>query len=423
LFLSLRYLRPKRTFVSVITVISVLGVTLGVWILTTVIAVITGFNIQMRERVLGSQPHLTAQLPRSAPIQDWPALLRDLRAFPGVRDLAPFVEGQAVLDFQNRVWVVRVLGVDPRPGPLADKLAALIPPAEDYRDFGRPDLSDDHALIGRYLADSMGIPLGDSLILHSVANGREILDANQQGREPESLILPAELTVTGVFQSDDEETDSALVYVPLEVAQALFENPGTINGVDLELDQPYHAERVRAVLARRFPEYEWISWIGRNAAEFNAVAQERMNMYFLLFMIMVVAGFCITNTMITVTTQKRQEIGLMKAVGALRHQIVGAFLWQGILVGWTGTVSGLLLAFATLLARQNLIRGVGWIFGMNPHDPGLSFLWNLPAKITALDLCVISGGAFLACAVSALLPAHLAAALDPAHALRNQTPG
>jgi len=405
----------------VITVISVLGVTLGVWILTTVIAVITGFNIQMRERVLGSQPHLSAQLPRSAPIQDWPALLRDLQALPGVRDVAPFVEGQAVLDFQNRVWVVRVIGIEPQPGPLQEKLAALIPPPEDYRDFGRPDLTDDHALVGRYLSESMGIPVGETLILHSVANGREILDANNQGREPESLILPAELTVTGIFQTGEEEADTSLIYVPLEVAQALFENPGTVNGVDLELDQPYQAERVRQALQARFPDYEWISWVGRNAAEFNAVAQERMNMYFLLFMIMVVAGFCITNTMITVTTQKRQEIGLMKAVGARQHQIVGAFLWQGIVVGGVGTLTGLLLAFAVLSARKHIVRGVGWVFGMNPHDPGLSFLWNLPAKITVLDLSVISGGAFLACAVAALLPAHLAAGLDPARALRNQS--
>ncbi len=421
LFLSLRYLRPKRTFVSVITVISVLGVTLGVWILTTVIAVITGFNIQMRERILGSQPHLTLQLDRAAPIEAWPELLREIAAEPGVADVSPFVEGQAVLDFHNRVWVVRVVGIDPRPGAIRDKLAGLIPPPEDFREFGSLDFSDDHAVIGRLLADSMGIPIGESLILHSLANGREILDANNEGREPESLILPAELVITGIFQTDEEEADSSLVYVPLEVAQALYEQRGTVNGIDVELENPYQATRVKESLSARFPEYEWTSWIDHNSAEFNAVAQERTNMYFLLFMIMVVAGFCITNTMITVTTQKRQEIGLMKAVGARQSQIVGAFLWQGIIVGLGGTLSGLGLAFVTLVVRRFVIRGVAWAFGMNPYDPGMAFLWNLPAKITILDLSVISGGAFLACAVAALLPAYIAAELDPARALRNQS--
>ncbi len=421
LFLSLRYLRPKRTFVSVITLISVLGVTLGVWILTTVIAIMTGFNIQMRERILGTQAHLTAQLPKSAPIQAWPDLLKELSAFPEVKDVAPFVEGQAVIDFHNIVWVVRVMGVAPRPGAIQDKLHALIPPPEAVRSFGAFDLSDDNVILGRLLADGIGIPVGETIILHSVANGREILDANNEGREPEQMILPAELSVTGIYQNDDEEPDSPLVYVPLEVAQPLFENPGTINGIDLELTQPYQVQKVKAALAARFPEYEWTSWIDRNAAEFNAVAQERTNMYFLLFMIMVVAAFCITNTMITVTTQKRHEIGLMRAVGANKNQVVAAFLCQGFYVGLIGTGAGLLLAFGTLVFRRFIIRGLGWAFGMDPYDPSLAFLWNLPAKITALDLSVISTGAFLASAVAALWPATIAANLDPAAALRNQT--
>jgi len=421
LFLSLRYLRPKRTFVSVITMISVLGVTLGVWILTTVIAVMTGFNVQMRERILGTQAHLTAQLPKTAPIVRWPEFLKALTTHPGVKDVAPFVEGQAVLDFNNTVWVVRVMGVEPRPGAIRDKLSALIPPTEAYREFGSFNLSDDNVILGRLLADGMGIPVGNKIILHSVANGREILDASNEGRQPEQMILPAELAVTGIYQNDDEEPDSPLVYVPMEVAQPLFENPGTINGVDLELANPYQAQKVKAALQEKFPEYQWTSWIDRNAAEFNAVAQERTNMYFLLFMIMVVAGFCITNTMITVTTQKRHEIGLMRAVGANKNQIAAAFLWQGFYVGLIGTASGLLLAFGTLVFRRFVIRGLGWAFGMDPYDPALAFLWNLPAKITALDLSVISAGAFLACAVAALLPACLAADLDPAAALRNQT--
>lgn len=421
LFLSLRYLRPKRTFVSVITLISVLGVTLGVWILTTVIAIMTGFNIQMRERILGTQAHLTARLPLAAPIQPWPGLCQELSAFPGVRDVAPFVEGQAVLDYHNIVWVVRVIGVLPRPGAIREKLEAMIPPPETTRSFGAFDLSDDHAILGRLLSEGIGIPVGETIILHSVANGREILDANNEGREPRQMILPAELAVTGVYESDDEEPDSPLIYVPLEVAQPLFENPGTVNGVDLELTQPYRVQGIKAALAQRYPQYEWTSWIDRNAAEFNAVAQERTNMYFLLFMIMVVAAFCITNTMITVTTQKRHEIGLMRAVGATKSQVVAAFLWQGFSVGLIGTGTGLLLAFGTLFFRRYLVRGLGWAFGMDPYDPGLAFLWNLPAKITALDLSVISTGAFLASAVAALLPATLAAELDPAAALRNRT--
>jgi len=421
LFLSLRYLRPKRTFVSVITMISVIGVIVGVFVLTTVIAVMTGFNVQMRERILGTQAHLTAQMPRSAAIERWPDLLKDLTTFPGVSDVAPFVEGQAVLDFNSTVWVVRVVGIEPRAGAIQDKLSKLIPQGDPMRGFGAFDLKSDNAVAGRLLADGIGIPLGEKIILHSVANGREILDASNEGRQPEQMILPAELTVSGIYENDDEDPNAPLIYVPLEVAQSLFQHFGTVNGIDLELVNPYKVQEVQKALRSKYPELEWTSWMDRNAAEFNAVDQERINMYFLLFLIMVVAAFCIANTMITVTTQKRHEIGLMRAVGATKNQIAAAFLWQGFYVGLIGTGAGLFCAFVFLSFRRYLIQGIAWAFGMDPYDAGIAFLWNMPAKITAVDLSVISGGAFLACAMAALLPATIAADLDPATALRNQT--
>jgi lipoprotein-releasing system permease protein len=421
LFLSLRYLRPKRTFVSVITVISVIGVTIGVAVLTIVIAVMTGFNIQMRERILGSQAHLTAQMPRSGPIANWPALAKQFASVEGVRDVCPFVEGQAVLDFNNVVLIVRVVGIDPHPGAIQTKHAALVPPSEAMHEFGAFDLSSDNAVIGRLLSEGLGIPAGEKIILHSVANGREILDAQNEGRQPEQMILPSELKVTGVIQNEDEDPNAPLIYVPLEVAQSLFQNLGTVNGIDLELTLPYDVEKLKTALAARFPELEWTSWIDRNAAEFNAVSQERTNMYFLLFLITLVAAFCITNTMITVTTQKRHEIGLMRAVGANKNQIAAAFLWQGFYAGLIGTGTGLLLAFFFLAFRRYVIQAIGWAFGLDPYDPGVAFLWDMPAKITALDLSIISAGAFLSCALAALLPATIAAELDPATALRNQT--
>ncbi len=421
LFLSLRYLRPKRTFVSVITIISVLGVTLGVWILTTVIAIMTGYNVRMRETILGFEPHLTVK--HSSVMYDWPEVTEKVKEHPAVVDAAPFSLGQVVLDYGNRVLVVNVTGLEPQPGAIFDKLEGLIPNEENaVRDYGQFDLGDDYAIIGRALADGMGIAVGDSIVLHSLANGRELLDAHNEGREPDELIIPAELEVVGIYDSGRHDYDAEFVFIPLESGQHLYNLKWGVHGIMLHIEDPYRAQRVKAELLQLLePPLTVVSWIDQNRALFDAVALERLIMYFLLFMIMVVAGFCIMNTMITVTTQKRREIGLMKAVGAETSQIVNVFLVQGIVVGIFGTASGLVLAFLMLLGRRFLVEQIARVAGLDVFDPQIYLLYDLPAKITVADITVISGGAFLACALSALLPAYVAARLDAAKALRNES--
>jgi len=429
LFLGFRYLRPKRTFVSLITGISVFGVVLGVFSLTVVIAVMTGFNVKMRESILGSEPHLVLKRPQERAIDPWVDVLDRVAAEEGVTDAQPFARGQAILDYGNKVLVVEVIGLDPplRGGeeettPVFAKLRDLIPPAR-YRDFGTLDLGGDSVVVGRFLADGMGLGVGDTVVLHSMANGRELLDSQNENREPRNLIVPAEVTVTGIYDSGRPEVDGKQIYVPLELAQRLYDLGGGITGIQLEVAEPYRVRKLQNRLRERIGEEEFrlVSWIDRNRALFDAVALERLNMYVLLFMIMVVAGFCITNTMITVTTQKRSEIGLMKAVGGPKSQIVGAFLGQGILVGLFGTVAGLVLAFLLLLFRKGVARMIAFISGQDLFSSQeMLMLYDLPAKITVVDIAVITGGAFLSCALSSLLPAYLAARVDAAQALREE---
>lgn len=435
LFLSLRYLRPKRTFVSLITMISVLGVVLGVFSLMVVIPVMTGFNVRMRESILGSEPHLELTRERDEPIDEWVAVLDRVSGREGIVDAQPFARGQAVLDFANRVLVVQVTGLDPQeedPGPetgaerearwtpMFAKLANLIP-RTDFPIYGKLDLSGDFVVIGRTLAEGMGLGVGDSLVLHSMANGRELLDAQNENREPRNLVLPAELTVSGIYDSGRADFDVRQVFVPLETAQKLYDLGGAVTGIRLEVAKPHEVRRLQRDLLGKDASLRLVSWMDRNRALFDAVALERLNMYVLMFMIMVVAAFCITNTMITVTTQKRSEIGLMKAVGGPKSQIVGAFLGQGILVGVFGTVTGLVLAFVFLYFRQDVARAIAWVSGQDLFSsPGMMMLYDLPAKITVIDVTVIAGGAVICCAVASLLPAYVAARVDAADALRQE---
>ncbi len=274
---------------------------LGVWILTVVIAVMTGFNIQMRGAILGFEPHLVISLGEGQPIEDWYTLIDELAEVPGVTDVAPMTRGQVVLDYNRRVSVVQFQGVEPEPGGFSDQYATLI-----ERGIGEFDLSDDNVVLGSTLARGMRVRVGDGVNLLSLVNGRELLDALNEGRNPETdrLIEPAELTVAGIYDSGNFNYDRSIVFIPLEIGQYLYDLGGGIDTINLLVQDPFNVEEVQLDLQERYGQrYQVESWVDRNRKTFDAVALERVMMFFLLFMVVVVAAFCFMITMISVTTQ------------------------------------------------------------------------------------------------------------------------
>ncbi len=415
LFLALRYLRPKRNFVSLITILSIVGVALGVQVLVFVVAIMTGYDTRMRETVLGFEPHLDIQ--QSRPMEDWPEVLKAVRQNPEVTDAAPFTRGQLVLDVDRQLRAVRVQGLEPQPGPILDRLKRLVREGD-----GEFDLSGDTMVVGKALARKMGIKVGDTVILHSLANGRQMLDAQREGRQPEDLIVPAELTVAGIFDSGRYSYDAQTIFIPLQIGQTLYSLQGSVHGLIAQVKNPYEVSVVRDQLRQAVPPpLEIYSWMDRNRAKFEFIASNRLLIYFLMFMIVVAAGFSIMNTMITVTTQKRREIGIVKAVGARMDQIVNVFLGQGLAVGAIGTAGGLLIGITLLAFRQPLRELLAQLTQREIFSAEVYDFYDLPAHLAATDLVVICGGAFFACAFSSLLPAYLAARLDAARALRNES--
>jgi lipoprotein-releasing system permease protein len=412
-FLSLKYLLPQRDFVFLITILSIVGVTLGVATLVTVVAVMTGYEVRMRETVLGFEPHLTVQQRR--PIDDWPAVLSTLKANPGVTDAAPFTFGQLVLDVDRQLRAVSVQGLDPKPGPILDRLQHLV------RE-GSFDLSSDSLVIGGALARKMGIKVGDRVLLHSLANGRQLLDAQKTGQVPEDLIVPAELTVAGIFDSGRYTYDIQTLFIPLEVGQTLYNLQGGVHGIFAQVKDPYHADEVQTELRESIPlPLEIYTWMDRNRGKFEFIASNRLLIYVLVFMIVIVAGFSVMSTMVTVTYQKRREIGILKAVGARMDQIVGVFLGQGLAVGAIGSLYGLVVGLWSLFRREEFLRFIARLSRREIFAAEVYDFYDLPARLAATDIVVICGGAVLTCAFSTLLPAYLAARLDAARALRNQS--
>ena len=423
-FLALRYLRPKRSFVLAITMISVLGVLLGVWILTAAVAIMTGYEKRIRENVLGYQPHLTIAQNDSGVLYQWPDVVQKVRQNSKVLAATPFSFGQVGLDFDGQLEVVQLQGIDPEPGPMQERLERLLVRDNHGLRKGTFDLSGDNAVVGKALAERLEIKVGDSIVLYSLANGRQLLDAQRTGNKPSELILPIELKVVGIFTAGRYEYDRENLFVPLEIGQRLYNLGPGAHGVAVLLKNPYVAAAVRDELVKVVREpLTVMTWMEKFREEFEQFAMERVVMYTILLVIVVVAGFSMTNTMITITTQKRREIGLIAALGGRPDQIVGIFLVQGLVVGLLGVVLGFGAAMTFLAARQGALEFLRKTLGMEIFSPEVYSLYQLPAKVTIMDLTVISAIALLACGFASLIPAYLAARMDAAKALRNESSG
>jgi len=420
LFLALRYLKPKRTFVSIITLISILGVTLGIMVLILVISVMTGFEQELRKKVIGFDAHVIVT--NSNVMEEWNATTDLVKKQPLVTAVAPFVQGPVIVEFQNRRLAPKIRGIIPE---LEEKVVSV----KEYIIAGAYDLEGDKAILGSELARTLGAGVGDKITIFSPGNLTQILaeldrieqedgDATKAS-ELKQMILPTEVEVSGIFESGRYLYDSEFLIVPLHIGQELYNLGGAVHGLAIKTKDPYLAQEVRDGLnAQLEPPLSAITWIDLNKQIFDAIRMERNVMFFLLMFIVLVAAFGIMNTLITVTVQKTREIGVMKALGAQTHQIIGVFLAQGMVVGVFGTITGLALGILTVQYRNEFRQWLAEVLGIEVFSPSVYQFSEIPAQIIPSDVAIICISAFLICSLAALIPAWFAARLDPVKALR-----
>ena len=420
LFLALRYLKPKRTFVSIITLISILGVTLGIMVLILVISVMTGFEQELRKKVIGFDAHVIVT--NSNVMEEWNATTDLVKKQPLVTAVAPFVQGPVIVEFQNRRLAPKIRGIIPE---LEEKVVSV----KEYIIAGAYDLEGDKAILGSELARTLGAGVGDKITIFSPGNLTQILaeldrieqedgDATKAS-ELKQMILPTEVEVSGIFESGRYLYDSEFLIVPLHIGQELYNLGGAVHGLAIKTKDPYLAQEVRDGLnAQLEPPLSAITWIDLNKQIFDAIRMERNVMFFLLMFIVLVAAFGIMNTLITVTVQKTREIGVMKALGAQTHQIIGVFLAQGMVVGVFGTITGLGLGILTVQYRNEFRQWLAEVLGIEVFSPSVYQFSEIPAQIIPSDVAIICISAFLICSLAALIPAWFAARLDPVKALR-----
>lgn len=411
-FLALRYLRPKRTYVSVITLISIIGVMLAVAVLCIVISVMTGFDRQLREKILGFNAHLRV-FKQHGNLADYARTLSVVRSNDLVKGAAPYVLGPVLVETQSgRIMAPYVRGMDPE----LEAQVSVLPQSVKEGTF---DVGGSGLLLGRALADVLHVQVGDPLAIYSVNDLKQMKES--RGKDGEVLIPPKDYTVKGIFEVGYYEYDASLVVCSLENAQELYSLGEDVNGLLIMLHDPFQAGVVRRqLLAALDDDFAIRTWTEENRSILNALAVEKNVMFYILFFIMLVAAFGITGTLIAFVVQKTREVGILKALGATNAQVAALFLSQSVVVGVLGVGLGYGLGMLALAYRNEFLRFMNHLTGFELFPAEIYSFNELPAQIVRGDIALICGIALIMCIVAGVLPAWNAARLKPVEALRHE---
>ncbi len=404
LFLAFKYLKPKRTVTSVVSLISVIGVVLGVAIIIIVRAVMTGFGDMWQEKILDFKPHITIRAFAGGVIKDEEALCRRMEQVEGVLAASPSLETRVLVENHRRVVAPVLIGVDPE---RAQKIMKL-----DQMRAGEFDVAGDAVVLGSDLAMELGLGVGDDLLVYSPMN---LVSQDE-------VYFPERLTVRGIFESGQRDFDSGYVITSLAVARDLMGMSSGVYSIHLKTEQPANFARFHGVVGRveeLTPNFLVQTWQQIDQQIFNALAVEKNMMVILLMFITVVAIFCVTNTLIVLTVQKTDEIGLLKALGFSSGQVMGAFVIYGWIQCLIGTLLGIGAAFLVLYNLQSMVDALA-MFGVEVFPKAIYGLNEIPWRIVPSEVVDVAVSVILFCTAASFLPAWRAARMDPVVALRKE---
>jgi lipoprotein-releasing system permease protein len=398
LFISLRYLKAKRkqSFISIITVISMLGVAVGVAALIIVISVMTGFDRDLKNKILGTKAHISIAGEDDAAVVGFEPVMQKIKTYPEVISAAPYVTGQGMLQSANYLQGVILMGIDPTlEGDVSTIKKNLV--------RGRlPIKGTDEVVIGKELASRLEVDVNSRVfVLSKVAR-------TPMGLVPKTTVA----TVVGVFDSGMFEYDSGLAYTSLDACQRLYDLlPDTVTGVNCKLRNPDDSRKIAEKMQEDFgASFSVKSWDMQNRELFSALELEKAVMFIILLLIVVVAAFNIISTLIMMTMEKSRDIAILKAMGATPKSISRIFLYQGLTIGMIGTFLGLMfgLFICWLLDRYDFIT--------LPQD--IYYIKKLPVLVEPFTVALICVSATVLCVLAAVYPAWQAGRTDPVEALR-----
>lgn len=408
LFIGLRYVRSRRRdhFISFISLISIVGITLGIAALITVLSVMNGFGEELRSRILGVASHVTVT-GLDGRLEDWPRVAARTRDHRGVVGAAPYVLGQGMVARGSEVSGALVRGILParerevseiNENMVAGSLAALAP-----GEFG--------LVVGAALAWKLDLHVGSPVLL-----------VVPQGQATPAGFLPRfrRFTVTGIFRMDMYEYDSGLVLTHLEDAATLYRlPPDSVSGLRLKLDVLDQAPVVASALGRALGDaYRTRDWTQEHANFFRALQIEKTVMFVILLLIVAVAMFNLISTLVVIVTEKQGDIAILRTLGLKPSSIMGIFMIQGAIIGLLGTAigtgCGILLAYNV----ESLVQLIERLFNTTFLASDVYLISELPSKVRWSDVGLVAGASLVLALLSTIQPAWRASKVQPAAALR-----
>jgi lipoprotein-releasing system permease protein len=407
LFVGLRYTRSRRRnhFISFISLISTVGIALGVVVLITVLSVMNGFHKEVRERILGMASHGDVQA-LDGQMHDWKEAMGLARQHPRVLAAAPYVQGQAMLSHGREVTGAIVRGVDPAYEP------KVVDVAEHMVAGSLSDLQPGafRIVLGRELAQALGVGVGDKVTV--IVPQITVTVAGSMPRLKR-------FTVSGVFEVGMGEYDRGVAMVNIRDAAVLQQLGDAVSGVRLRIDDVWMARQVSFELAEALQgRYRVLNWTDFHRNFFAALKMEKRMMGLLLFFIVVIAAFNIVSTLVMMVVDKQSDIAILKTFGASPGQVMRIFIVQGATLGAIGTLIGVCAGLALALNIESVVAAVERTFGVQFIDPSIYYIAKLPSDVQAGDVLLVGVGSFLLSLLMTLAPAWRAYRTQPAEALR-----
>jgi len=411
-FIALRYLRAKRkqAFVSLITFISITGIFLGVAALIIVLAVMNGFEHDLRAKILGVNSHIVL-MKQSGKMKDYRRVMREVEKVDGVIASTPFVYGQAMLKNQERVTGVVLRGVSTDSvlkvinfgNMMEGDIQSLSKTAQETNDL--PGI-----VVGKELSKNLGLYLSDTV---------EVL--SPMGIPTPMGLVPRikKFVVVGIFDSGFYEYDSSLAFLSLDECQRFFNMKDDVTGIEIKVRDIYKAEEIAERVENTLGYPYWArNWMQMNKNLFAALRLEKRVMFIILSLIVVVAAFNIITALIMVVMEKTKDIAILKSMGATSKSIMRIFMLQGLIIGAIGTVLGCIGGMSVALNIEPISQFVENLFGFKIMPGDVYYLSELPSKVNATDVVVIVIVAMVISFLATLYPSWNASKLDTAEALR-----